>query len=192
MLGVFELNPNSSSIIPYITNIDGNNYLSRNYEQYYIFEDEKDLLSRRDVLINILLRDNNLTQDEKYILLENIMNISARIYYLSCINNVIDKNNQNYLENQGCFVNDITNFINFINGVNIDMTFNTFKETNYSFDVFDILSKKKQIELDNKIFVYNYVRLLNSILKKLDIRKYLICTPGFGFNVFRTIYVCYV
>lgn len=180
VLGVFELNPNSSSIIPYITNIDGNNYLSRNYEQYYIFEDEKDLLSRRDVLINILLRDNNLTQDEKYILLENIMNISARIYYLSCINNVIDKNNQNYLENQGCFVNDITNFINFINGVNIDMTFNTFKETNYSFDVFDILSKKKQIELDNKIFVYNYVRLLNSILKKLDIRKYLIVTPGFG------------
>ncbi len=180
VLGIFELKPNSSSMVPYMTKIEDDNYLSRNYEQYYIFKDVNDLLSRRDKLINILLVENNLTQDEKYIVLENIINISAKIYYLSCINNIIEKDDEKYKKTQKNFINDITNFTNFINGINNDMFFTDFEKINYDFDCSGILSKKKQIELDNKMFVYNYVKSLNGLLDEIGIKEYSIITPGFG------------
>lgn len=178
ILGIFEITPNNSKILPYLTKI-GNNYLSRNYREYYNFESQRDLLFRREKLINIIIKEkNNLTNDEKYVIFENILNISARIYYLDCLNNILSNKQSGNM--YSIFVTDVINYNNFILGIDKEIKFHESKQIQLVFDEKKVLSEKKQIELDNKIHIHNYVKNINYTLCKLGIEKYTIITPGFG------------
>lgn len=180
ILGIFEIVPNNSKILPYLTKVD-NKYLSRNYQKYYNFENQNDLLLRREKLINIIIKENDkLMDDEKYIILENILNISSRIYYLNCLNNILSNKQINITNIYNNFVTDIINYNNFIAGIDEEIKFHEFKKNNFIFNEKKVLLEKKQIELDNKIYIYNYVKSVNYVLNKLGIEKYTVVTPGFG------------
>ena len=150
ILGIFEIVPNNSKILPYLTKVD-NKYLSRNYQKYYNFENQNDLLLRREKLINIIIKENDkLMDDEKYIILENILNISSRIYYLNCLNNILSNKQINITNIYNNFVTDIINYNNFIAGIDEEIKFHEFKKNNFIFNEKKVLLEKKQIELDNK------------------------------------------
>ncbi len=78
------------------------------------------------------------------------------------------------------FVNDIVNYNNFIFGIDKKGEYNEFKQHKYNFDEKRILSEKRQIELDNKAYIYNYIKNINYVLNKLEIENYTIMTPGLG------------
>lgn len=180
LLGIFEINPNNSKVLPYLTKLE-NTYLSRNYQEYYRFENQHDLLLKREKLINIILsEDNNLTEDEKYVVFDNILNISSRIYYLNCLDNILSNNQKNIDDIYYNFVNDIVNYNNFIFEIDKKGEYNEFKQHKYNFDEKRILSEKRQIELDNKAYIYNYIKNINYVLNKLEIENYTIMTPGLG------------
>lgn len=179
VLGIFEMIPNDKVVLDYITKYD-DKYLSRNYQQYYYFDSEKELLKRRDTLINCLLSSNNLGQDDKYVLLENILNISAKLYYLSCVSNIMKSQPEELNNNYQVFVNDITNFVSFIKDLNIPFNFEEFKETINDFNTQEILHKKKQVELDNKVFILNFAEAITKLLDDMSINSYSILTPGYG------------
>ena len=179
VLGMFHTQVENSDVLDYVTKSE-DGYLSRNYSQYYSFETYKELLDRRDRIINILLRNKNLSNDEKYILLENLLNISSRLYYLSCLSNTIERQEDKINQNYEMFVNDITNFISFIMQLGIPFNFKKYEEMKNNFDRDMVLHKKRQIELDNKTYIISYINKLLELIKEQGLEDYFVITPGFG------------
>lgn len=179
VLGMFEMQVDNSEVLDYVTNYD-NKFLSRNYKQYYVFDSIKDLLNRRDKIINIIESNNSLSNDEKYVLLENILNISARLYYLSGLSNIVEKHDEIIDKNYQMLVNDITNFISFMMNLNIPFNFKDYENISSNFDVEMVLHNKKQVELDNKVYILSYVRKLIELINDLGLKDYFVITPGYG------------
>lgn len=180
VLGMFEMNVNNSNILDYVTKYN-DKYLSRNYQQYYVFDSVKDLLDRREKLINILINENsNLNNDEKYVVLENILNVSARLYYLSGLSNSIELQTDKINGNYDMFVSDIINFVSFMKKIGLPLEFKDYKEMNDNFNIEEVLHRKIQVEFDNKSYILNYVNELVKLFKDLELEDYFVITPGYG------------
>lgn len=181
ILGIFDMDVTDSSVISYLTEFK-DRFLSRNYQEYYVFYSKEDLIKRREKLVNLLLKKSNLSISEKYVILDNILNISARLYYLSIVTSIKTQNSAVVRDIYRTFVSDITNYINFIEGLDFDFNFGSFRDFDglTSSQESMLLEKKSQIELDNKIHLFNYLRGLNYVIDKSGLKNYAFVTPGFG------------
>lgn len=86
--------------------------------------------------------ENNLTNDEKYVIFENILNISARIYYLDCLNNILSNKQSGNM--YSIFVTDVINYNNFILGIDKEIKFHESKQIQLVFDEKKVLSEKNK------------------------------------------------
>ena len=181
ILGIFDMDVTDSSVIPYLTEFK-DRFLSRNYQEYYVFYSKEDLIRRREKLVNLLLKRSNLSISEKYVILDNILNISARLYYLSIVTSIKTQNSAVVRDIYRTFVSDITNYINFIEGLDFDFNFGSFRDFDglTSSQESMLLEKKCQIELDNKIHLFNYLKGLNNVIDESGLKNYAFVTPGFG------------
>lgn len=78
------------------------------------------------------------------------------------------------------FVNDIINYISFIKQLEIPLIFKEYNNMNNNFDIKMVLNNKKQVELDNKAYILNYINKLVILLEELNLNDYFVITPGYG------------
>lgn len=176
--GVFEMQVVNSDILDYLTKC-GDKYFSRNYKQYYIFDSVKELLIRREKIIKILINNKNLSNDEKYVLLDNLLNISVRLYYLSGLNNIIEEQTNIINKNYEMLVCDIINFVSFILQLEIPLNFKEYENVRHSFNAQEVLQTKRRIEIDNKVHILKYINEIIKLLDRMKLEDYFVVTVGY-------------
>ena len=177
ILGIFTIDSCNDEVKKYLTPYN-EKFLSRNTGFYYESTSLIELFKRRKNLIELFLKAN-LTLDEKYVVLENILNISSKVYYLNCLNSFSNSSKQVLQVNYQVLLNDSANFINFLRGQNISQ----FLDMQYfecEFSAEKILENKRQVELDNKLYIIKYLTALKDILSSIDKNSTTIITPGYG------------
>lgn len=189
IMGVIRLSPEEvSGIEKYVTPVLDDDgipmyYLSRSKE-YYNIKSMDELQSMREQLKSKLKRFLNEDRIKKqsiynrknYVIVENMLNYSAKSYYAKfeayCRNN----NEETYNEMEQakrCLLSDCKNLINFFE-----------KSGNIVINSNNILpnglenSAKRSIEMDNKAILYLFTKGLNLNIK--GNKKAEILTPGYG------------
>ena len=156
-LGVLHLKEVSKNLQYFTTKVP-KGFLSRN-ALYYTPKKLREISLLRKQILSYLC-DNKF---ENYIILDYAIQFSAQTYYF-----LMSKNEDNKLIQQAkdCLEEDIANFVQFIENGNIFTS-------KVDLPINDTLIEIRNIELDNKLLVYSYVKNCKNI-------KAIIITPGLG------------
>ncbi|MDO5557202.1 MAG: hypothetical protein Q4G05_03045 [Clostridia bacterium] len=159
-LGIFNLK-NVDGIERFVTKYN-KGYLSRNKE-YYKERSYKKANELRNYLKTIM---NNECSKKNFVIVENMLNLSARAYFRDLEKSVIN-NNWKYEKSKKCLEEDVHNIINLFNNKELSKAT---EELPISEDVIT----SRIIEMDNKALLYIFTK--NLIFNK---DKHIV-TPGLG------------
>lgn len=162
-MGIFLLR-DVNGIEDLVERVDQDLYLSRNYDYYkqmtYTEHSEK-----RE---NLKKRLNGNFDKKDFVILENMLNSSAKVFYNEFQRKIVLPNEENHMEEaQECMEEDVRNIVRFFSGTSICVS----KE---SLPVGELKTTDRAIEMDNKALLYIYARVLNFS------RKRHILIPGLG------------
>lgn len=128
----------------FVSPISETEYLSR-APDYYGSKSFTELSNKREFLKRLL---TNEPSKRNFVILENMLNCSAKVYYASLTEYIINKNNLDDYENsKSCLEDDTANIVNMFAGKNIDVSKNILPLSNK-------ISADRAIELDNKALLY--------------------------------------
>ncbi len=139
-------------------------YLSRNYD-YYRQMTYSEHSGRREELKKRL---TNMIDKKNFVILENMLNSSAKVFYNEFQRKITSPDEENYMEEaQRCMEEDAQNIINFFNG-------NPNFVSKNQLPTGELKATDRAIEMDNKALLYIYAKALKFSKKKC------VLTPGLG------------
>jgi len=176
IMGIFNLK-DITGIEKYVTKISDDNYLSRSKE-YYKRKNFTELSIERNLLNNLLTLENNR---RNFVILENMLNASAKVYYESLKNHILYEEIHIYAQAKNCFEEDVENIINILSDKPI-------KKALKNLPTGKTKTPERAIELDNKALLYLFCKTLD-----IPNDKHIL-TPGYGSlylgQFIKTIYGC--
>lgn len=162
-MGLFTLKDvkGIEDLVQYVNN---DIYLSRNYD-YYRQMSYTEHSKRREELKE---RFTHKLDKKNFIILENMLNSSAKVFYNEFQRKISMPNEVNRMEiAQKCMDEEAKNIINFLNG-NSSFNFES------QLPAGELRTTDRAIEMDNKALLYVYVKALKSN------NKICVLTPGLG------------
>lgn len=162
VLGIFNIKDNKG-VESLTTKINNEDYLSRNMG-YYAEKTYSEHSKKREHLKKLL--NNDLSSEKKFIILESMLNSSAKLFYTEFRDNLESPDSKVEISRK-CFEEDIYNLINIIESKPINIS-------SFKLPFGDKVAVNRQIELDNKALLYSFVKIFK------DVSDYVIITPGLG------------
>lgn len=162
-MGLFTLK-DVSGIEDLVESTEQGLYLSRNYDYYKQMTYSEHSKKREE----LKKRLTNMVDKKNFVILENMLNSSAKVFYNEFQRKITSPNEENYMENaQRCMEEDAQNIINFFNG-------NSNFVSKNQLPTGELKTTDRAIEMDNKALLYIYAKALKSSKKKY------ILIPGLG------------
>ncbi len=162
IMGIFTLKE-VTGIENYVTKISNNKYLSRSKE-YYLPKNFTELSNDRNTLNSLLTTENSC---RNFVILENMLNASAKIYYASLKDHILYGETKIYNQAKICFEEDVKNIVSILSG-------NKIRKSTQKLPTGETKTPNRPIELDNKALLYLFC---NTIEIPKDA---YILTPGYG------------
>lgn len=162
IMGIFTLKE-VAGIEKYVTEVSGNEYLSRSKE-YYLQKNFTELSNDRDTLNSILTEE---VSRRNFVILENMLNASAKVYYASLKDHILHGETKIYNQAKICFEEDVQNIVNILSG-------NKTKKSTQKLPRGETKTPDRAIELDNKAVLYLFCDTI-----EIPKDKHIL-TPGYG------------
>ena len=162
IMGIFTLK-DVAGIEKYVTEVSGNEYLSRSRE-YYQQKNFTELSNDRDMLNSLLTIG---CSRKNFVILENMLNASAKVYYASLKDHILHGETKIYDQAKICFEEDVQNIVSILSG-------NKIKKSTHKLPKGEIKTPDRAIELDNKALLYIFCDTI-----RIPKDKHIL-TPGYG------------
>ncbi len=109
-MGIFTLK-DVEGIEDLVTKVEDNCYLSRNYDSYYKQDTYSEQSEKRE---NLKTRLTGNLDKKNFIILENILNASGKVFFNEFQRKVTSPQEENHMEEaKKCLEDDVRNIINF-------------------------------------------------------------------------------